>query len=66
MTQHEIKAALYAPLRFIIYVDKPNNVTVEYDLPSTLFGQFKNEQLTKVALEFDQKLLNLVNNTYNT
>jgi hypothetical protein len=30
--------------------------TFEYDLPSTLFGQYGNENVTAVAKELDQKI----------
>jgi uncharacterized protein (DUF302 family) len=60
MTQHDIRAALYAPLRILIYEDEPNRTCVEYDLPSTLFGQFGNAKVTEVALQLDEKLARLI------
>jgi uncharacterized protein (DUF302 family) len=56
MTQHAIGAGLYAPLRVLIYEDEGGKTWVEYDLPSSLFGQFKNERVDRVALMLDQKL----------
>ena len=56
MTQHELAAALYAPLRIVLYENGLGTATFEYDRPSTLFGQFGNESVTAVALELDQKL----------
>jgi uncharacterized protein (DUF302 family) len=64
MTQHDIRAGLYAPLRLFVYTDLSDQVNVEYDLPSSLFGQFGNEQVTEVARELDQKLSSLINNAY--
>ena len=40
MTQHDIRASLYAPLRVLIYEDSEGKTCVEYDRPSSLFGQF--------------------------
>jgi uncharacterized protein (DUF302 family) len=60
MTQHDIRAALYAPLRVLVYADDSGRTRVEYDLPSSLFGQFKNEKVNEVAAELDRKLSDLV------
>jgi uncharacterized protein (DUF302 family) len=60
MTQHDIRASLYAPLRVLIYVDKAGSTCVEYDLPSSLFSQFKNDKVNEVAAELDRKLSTLV------
>jgi Domain of unknown function DUF302 len=59
MTRHAIGAALYAPLRVLIYQDEPGTC-IEYDLPSSLFGQFKDERVDRVALSLDGKLADLV------
>jgi uncharacterized protein (DUF302 family) len=60
MTQHEIRDSLYAPLRVLIYEDASGKTYVEYDKPSTLFGQFGNEKATEVARMLDRKLEALV------
>jgi len=60
MTQHEIRDSLYAPLRVLIYEDGSGKTCVEYDKPSTLFGQFGNAQATEVARMLDRKLEDLV------
>ncbi len=60
MTQHDIRAALYAPLRLLVYEAADQSVYVEYDLPSSLFGQFGNAEVTKVAESLDLKLVNLI------
>ncbi len=31
-----------------------------FDLPSSLFGQFKDEKVTQIARELDQKLAHLI------
>ena len=56
MTQHELAAGLYAPLRIMLYENEAGTATFEYDLPSTLFGQYGNESVTAVAKELDQKI----------
>jgi uncharacterized protein (DUF302 family) len=56
MTRHAIGAALYAPLRVLIYETEAGETGVEYDLPSSLFGQFGNEQIDRVAASLDRKL----------
>jgi len=56
MTQKDVRAGLYAPLRIYIREDGPNKSVIEYDLPSTLFGQFQNAEVDRVAMTLDQKL----------
>jgi uncharacterized protein (DUF302 family) len=34
------RAGLYVPLRVLIYENEPGKTCVEYDKPSSLFGQF--------------------------
>lgn len=60
MTQHDIRAALYAPLHVLVYEAADQSVYVEYDLPSSLFGQFGNAEVTKVAESLDLKLVALI------
>ena len=56
MSQHDIRAALYAPLRVLVYEQKAGQTIVEYDQPSSLFGQFGREDVTQVALGLDTKV----------
>ena len=56
MTQRDFRAGLYAPLRIYIREDGPNKSVIEYDLPSSLFGQFQNAEVDRVAKTLDQKL----------
>jgi len=56
MTRHQIPAALYAPLRVVLYENTAGGATFEYDKPSTLFGQFGDEQITAVGRELDAEL----------
>ena len=63
MTQHDIRASLYAPLRVVIYENEEGETCVEYDKPSSLFGQFGNAKVTEVATMLDRKLEQLVAKT---
>jgi uncharacterized protein (DUF302 family) len=60
MTQHDIRASLYAPIRVLIYEDEEGKTCVEYDKLSSLFGQFGNANVTEVAVMVDRKLERLV------
>jgi uncharacterized protein (DUF302 family) len=60
MTQHDIRAGLYAPLRVLVYVSDAEKTCVEYDKPSSLFRQFGNAKVTEVANMLDRKLERLV------
>jgi len=60
MTQHDIRSSLYAPLRVLIYENDEGKTSVEYDKPSSLFGQFGNAKVTDVATMLDRKLEQLV------
>ena len=59
MTRHDVRAALYAPLRVLLYEDE-GRTCVEYDRPSSLFGQLGNVSVTEVAAMLDRKLEQLV------
>jgi uncharacterized protein (DUF302 family) len=56
MTQHELAAGLYAPLRIMLYENNSGTATFEYDQPSTLFGQYGDERVTAVAKGLDQEI----------
>jgi uncharacterized protein (DUF302 family) len=60
MTRHDIRAGLYAPLRMFVYESGGRRAQVEYDQPSSLFGQFGNPDVTSVAQSLDAKLRNLI------
>jgi uncharacterized protein (DUF302 family) len=60
MTQHDIRASLYAPLRVLIYETDEGKTFVEYDKPSSLFGQFRNDSISPTAATLDKKLEALV------
>ena len=56
MTRCNPAAALYAPLRVILYENDEGGSRFEYDLPSSLFGQFGDDRITDVALGLDDAL----------
>jgi uncharacterized protein (DUF302 family) len=60
MTHIDIRAALYAPLRMLVYEGTDRLVHVAYDLPSAQFGQFKNAGVTAVGKKLDSKLMHLI------
>ena len=60
MTQHDIRASLYAPLRVLLYEDDQGKTCLEYDKPSSLFGQFQNDRISPTAAMLDKKLEALI------
>ena len=60
MTQHDIRASLYAPLRVLIYENEKKETCLEYDRPSSLFGQFGDSRIAPTATMLDRKLEALV------
>jgi uncharacterized protein (DUF302 family) len=56
MTQHQLPASLYAPLRVVLYESEAGHAVFEYDRPRSLFGQFGDERVTAVARELDASL----------
>jgi len=56
MTRHDLRAGLYAPLRLLLYQDEQGQTCLEYDKPSSLFGQFGNDYITPTAALLDLKL----------
>lgn len=56
MTRHRLAAALYAPIRVVLYENDAGHGVFEYDQPSTTFGQFGDERVTVIALGLDEAL----------
>ena len=56
VNHHDIRAALYAPLRVLVFESDPGRTVVEFDQASTLFGQFGRNEVTAGAVESDGKL----------
>jgi uncharacterized protein (DUF302 family) len=63
MTRHNLAAGLYAPLRVLVYEDDCGRTCLEYDKPSSLFGQFNDDRITSVASLLDRKLEDLIAKT---
>lgn len=59
MTQHNLAAGLYAPLRVLIY-EADGKTRLEYDRPSSVLGQFNDDRIGSVATMLDRKLEDLV------
>jgi uncharacterized protein (DUF302 family) len=60
MSRHNVAAGLYAPLRLLVYENEEGKTCLEYDRPSSLFGQFHDDRITAVAEMLDRKLEELV------
>ena len=56
VNRYDIRSALYAPLRVLVFESAPGRTIVEFDQPSTLFGQFGRSEVTAVGVEDDGKL----------
>ena len=56
MTRYKLSAALYAPLRVVLFEDDRGKAVFEYDKPSSFFGQFGDERVTEVARYLDVEL----------
>ena len=56
MTRYQLAAALYAPIRVVLYENDAGHAVFEYDQPSTTFGQFGDERVTAVARGLDAAL----------
>jgi hypothetical protein len=56
MTRHQLAAAQYAPIRVVLYENDAGHAVVEYDRPSSVFGQFNDEQVSVVARGLDAAL----------
>jgi uncharacterized protein (DUF302 family) len=60
MTRLDMRAGLYGPLHLLVYEDDNQQVVVEYDLPSSVFGQFGNPEVKKVAEFIDERVAELI------
>jgi uncharacterized protein (DUF302 family) len=57
MTKINPAAGLYAPLRVVVYANDQGGTTMEYDRPTSMFGQFKNAEIDAMAQSLDERLL---------
>ncbi len=62
MTQVDLRAGEYAPLRVYVYTGEDHLTHVDYDLPSSVFGRFHSAGVDKVAKGLDEKLAALIAN----
>ena len=60
ITRHDIRASLYAPLRVLLYENEEGKTCVDYDTPTSLFGQFGQAEINATAAMLDRKLDALV------
>jgi uncharacterized protein (DUF302 family) len=56
MTRYQLPAALYAPLRVVLFEDEHGRGIFEYDRPSSFFGQYGDERVTEVGRYLDVTL----------
>jgi hypothetical protein len=56
MTTYRLAAALYPPIRVVLYENDAGHGVFEYDQPSTTLGQFGDERVTAVARGLDAAL----------
>ncbi len=56
MTRHQLSAGLYAPIRVLLREDSEGGVAFEYDRPASVFGQFGDEEVDRVARQLDSNL----------
>src|ERR1700691_820298 len=56
MTRHQLPAALYAPLRVVLFEDEQGRGILEYDRPSSFFSQYGDEGVTEVGRYLDATL----------
>ena len=62
MSRHQLPAALYAPLRVVLFEDEQGRGIFEYDKPSSFFGQFRDERVTEVGRYLDVTLEDVLRN----
>ena len=56
MTCYQLGAALYAPLRVVLFEDEQGKGVFEYDKPSSFFGQYGDARVTEVGRYLDTTL----------
>jgi uncharacterized protein (DUF302 family) len=56
MTRHQLPAALYAPLRVVLFDDEQGRGVFEYDKPSSFFAQYGDERVTEEGHHSDADL----------
>ncbi|MGC1304854.1 MAG: DUF302 domain-containing protein [Caulobacteraceae bacterium] len=56
MVRYQRPAALYAPLRVVLFADEQGRGVFEYDRPSSFLGQFGDPRVAKVGRDLDTEL----------
>lgn len=56
MTRNQLPAALYAPLRVVLFEDEQGKGVFEYDKPSSFFDQYGDERVSEVGRYLDVAL----------
>jgi uncharacterized protein (DUF302 family) len=56
MTRYQLPAALYAPLRVVLFENEQGKGVFEYDKPPSFFGQYGDECVTEVGRYLDAAL----------
>jgi uncharacterized protein (DUF302 family) len=62
ITRHQLPAALYAPLRVVLFEDEQGRGVFEYDKPSSFFAQYGDERVTEVGRHSDATLESALRN----
>jgi uncharacterized protein (DUF302 family) len=60
MTRYMPEAALYAPLKLVVYEDEQGNTFLAYDSFVSQLAQYQREEITRMARFVEQKLEALV------
>ena len=60
MTMYMPEAALYAPLKLVVYEDEEDRTFVAFDSFTSLLVQYQHKEITQVAQLVEQKLEALV------
>ena len=60
MSRHLPEAALYAPLKVVVYEDEEGRTSVAYDSFVSLLAQYQREEINQIARHVEQKLEALV------
>lgn len=56
MTRYQLAAGLYAPIRVMLYEGQGGGAVIEYDRPSSLFGNLGSKEIDAVAARLDVQL----------
>jgi uncharacterized protein (DUF302 family) len=60
MTCHDIRVALYTPIRVLVYENVNQQAFAEYDLPSSTMAQFHNDRINQTTELLDNLFEKLI------